>query len=274
MSHSNADDIERALGMMLAVQADASEMHYLTMPGDPPSKARPRFGKGGNVFTPAESRKAEKRTSGLLRESFTEPMTGNVALVAIFHRSGRQRIDVDNMLKHVCDAANGIIWDDDSQVTAILGVAELDSERPRTLLVVSPHVSTLTRGTDATKPCERCTKPFSIIGINAARKYCSTACGYAARVNSREPVECRQCGETFRRSTNRQVLCSPGCRVEWLRGSRKAAAKPNSYCTECAAELSHKRGGRCRACWKKSPLAIPAEAPPITESIYEEGTLL
>lgn len=39
------------------------------------------------------------------------------------------------MFKHVCDAGNGILWLDDSQITAKYGGIELDRHRPRTILV-------------------------------------------------------------------------------------------------------------------------------------------
>lgn len=139
---------DRALGerLMGLLAPGAPSSWGLTIPGEPPTKARPRF-SNGRVYKLEADQEAETATGWHLRKRFRRPLTGNVALGAIFFRPDRRRIDVDNMLKHLCDAANGIVWLDDSQVTALAGFAELDVEAPRTLIVIAPHVSTLERGT-------------------------------------------------------------------------------------------------------------------------------
>ena len=57
-----------------------------------------------------------------------------------FYRSTRQVVDLDNLLKHLHDAAEGVIWVNDCQITAY-GVIELhlDREDPRTDLAVEIH---------------------------------------------------------------------------------------------------------------------------------------
>lgn len=80
-----------------------------------------------------------------LRNAVRRPFTGNVGLVCLFFRPDRQRIDVDNLLKHVCDAANGVLWVDDTQCTAIAGVIGLDRDDPRTVIAVGVHESTMIR---------------------------------------------------------------------------------------------------------------------------------
>jgi Holliday junction resolvase RusA-like endonuclease len=257
-SHTPAEhyrqDATRAIELLHAVAGDLHDVHYTLMEWEPASKARPRFAKGGRTYTPAESRKAEARTAAWLRQCFDEPMTGNVALACLFFRPNRQRIDVDNMLKHVCDAANGIIWHDDSQVSSVTGVIELDPDRPRTLLAVSPHMSTMTRGTDATYPCGQCGRPIPMNGQTKRRKTCSSDC--AARIRGFEPLDieipCAECGQPFRRTTRAQRLCSPECRADRVRGSNKMRAQPKSECLDCGRVLTHHRGGRCRECWRLS----------------------
>ncbi|MER7070949.1 RusA family crossover junction endodeoxyribonuclease [Terrabacter sp. NPDC000476] len=247
------DDIERGFGVLLSIAGDATDLHYALIPGAPASKSRPRFGKGGRVYTTTEQRAAEDRTANILRESFPEPFSGNVALACVFYRPDRQRIDADNMLKHVCDAANGVLWHDDSQVTAIVGIVELDADRPRTLITVAPHLTSMTRGTDAHYPCAVCEKPITMAGQGKLRKTCSRDCAAAARGFSllTEPVPCAQCGQPFKRSTTAQTMCSPECRIESFRKKRKAAAKPFSRCSDCGLPLTHYRGGRCRSCWRE-----------------------
>jgi len=247
-------DADRAIRLLNAVAGDLYDVHYTLLEWEPASKARPRFGKGGRTYTPAESRKAEARTTAWLRRCFEEPMTGNVALACIFFRPNRQRIDVDNMLKHVCDAANGVIWNDDSQVTSVTGIVELDPDRPRTLLAVAPHLSTMTRGTDATYPCAQCGRPIAMDGRGNKRKTCSREC--AARMRGFEPLDieipCAECGQPFRRTTRAQRLCSPACRANLIRGRNRERAKAKSECLDCGRLLTHHRGGRCRDCWRRS----------------------
>ncbi len=248
-------DLVRAVGMVVAIGGLEHDVGASVMDGDPYSKSRPRFSRNGKTYVKKADRLAEDRTGWWLRTQRATPMTGNVALACIFYRSNRQRIDVDNMLKHVCDAANGILWTDDSQCTALLGVAELDEHNPRTVIAFAPHVSTLTRGSDAIRECLRCGKPFNIVGIYKHKKYCTTECASLGRSGSwlAEPVACAQCGQKFRRTTKTQKLCSPECRADAIRGRNKARSVPLSRCAECGKQLTHHRGGRCRECWRANP---------------------
>ncbi|MFJ6014532.1 RusA family crossover junction endodeoxyribonuclease [Streptomyces sp. NPDC092952] len=137
-------DQERARLLASVLAPGVSEYVVLLMEGDPASKARPRFG-GGRTYKTAADTAAETATGWALRRSFRQPWTGNVGLGCVFFRPNRQRIDTDNLVKHVCDAGNGIAWVDDAQITAEFGVVELDVEHPRTLIVVTRHVSSLDR---------------------------------------------------------------------------------------------------------------------------------
>ncbi|MCX4606900.1 RusA family crossover junction endodeoxyribonuclease [Streptomyces anulatus] len=248
-------DLTRALAMCAALSPQSDGMTYLVLPGDPYSKSRPRFSRNGKTYVKKEDRDHEQLTGLRFRQVFKQPKTGNVALGCIFFRPNRQRIDADNMLKHVCDAANGIVYLDDSQVTAVLGIVELDAENPRTVVMVADHVSTLTRGTDAMVPCEFCREPMVVVGKNKARRYCGKACTYKARGHDLSVlVPCRQCSKPFRRTTVAQKMCSPECRADSVRGRNKARAQPRSECTECGKKLAHTRGGRCRNCWRAAPL--------------------
>lgn len=228
---------------------------YTVIEGAPPSKSRPRFGKGGRVYTPLRDVVLEEADrmhfEGLVEDD--GPFTGNAALVCLFFRPNMQRIDADNMLKHVCDAANGVLWVDDSQVTGIAAVVELDAARPRTVVLAVPHTSSMERGSNRERSCAECGGQYVPTYRNAA--YCGKACGLAARSPLREAVKCKQCGELFKRTTTTQVLCSSACRAASITGRNKARAtdRPYSRCSECDAQLAHRRGGRCRDCWKASP---------------------
>jgi Holliday junction resolvase RusA-like endonuclease len=246
-------DTERAMRLCEALAPGTGEMRVLVIDGEPPSKSRPRFTRNGRPYRTREDVDAEERTATRLRAIFTEPWTGNIALGCVFFRPNKQRIDVDNMLKHVCDAANGIAWVDDSQVTAVYGVAELDIQHPRTVLVFARHQSTLTRGTDNMRPCEHCGTPFPLVG-KATKRFCGGDCSRKARGRDlSEPVPCKQCGAPFRRRTKAQIMCSRECRVEHQRGRNRARGIPRSMCEDCGKRLSHSRGGRCRDCWRANP---------------------
>lgn len=249
-------DVERCLDMYDALGSMGYDdtMAMVTIPGAPWSKARPRFGKG-RTFTSRDDVDAEKRTGTYLRQAVTAPFMGNVFIGCLFFRPNRQRIDTDNLLKHVCDAATGILWKDDSQCTGLMGVLELDPERPRTVVIIGRHQSTLKRGVDAFVDCLVCQGPIYLDQCNGkVRKTCSPECrakaqgkGYATL---REPVECPQCGQPFKRSNHAQKLCSEQCRRDLIRGKARAAWSPFSRCVDCDKELAHRRGGRCRECWK------------------------
>ncbi|MFF4388517.1 RusA family crossover junction endodeoxyribonuclease [Streptomyces sp. NPDC001552] len=138
-------DRERAGLLAQAIAPGAADVRVLVYDGPPASKARPRFTKEGGAYKSTKDRDAEQRTALRIKSAFPRPWTGNLALGCVFFRPDRQRVDVDNLLKHVCDAGNGIGWVDDEQITAVYGVAELDAARPRTLLVVARHLSSLDR---------------------------------------------------------------------------------------------------------------------------------
>jgi Holliday junction resolvase RusA-like endonuclease len=251
---SVGSDIDRALGIysMIATKGPDETLFVVTIPGAPPSKARHRHGQG-RTFKTAKDIANESHTAGHLAAVVPEPFTGNVAIGCMFYRPNRQRIDVDNMLKHVCDAAKGILWIDDSQATAVFGVVELDPDEPRTVVVIGRHSSTLERGTDAVYPCAVCGKPIQRDSKKFV-KTCSKSC--AVRARGGKPLEaefqCAHCGKPFRRTTSYQTMCSAECRAASFSGKRRAARRYVD-CIDCGKQLTHGReGSRCRDCWRAS----------------------
>lgn len=123
----------------------------LTIPGTPWSKQRPRIskavaGKSRRTHQPAADRNAEKQTRDYLQENWPhDPLTGNVWLTARFWRPTRQVVDLDNLVKHLQDAATGVLWVNDAQVTAITAALDLDRDNPRTEFWIEEHVTGLTR---------------------------------------------------------------------------------------------------------------------------------
>jgi len=117
------------------------------IPGQPETKVRHRTGPDGVAYTDPQASAAERATAQHLRAMVAGrgPLPGNLALGCVFFRSHRGHIDSDNLVKHVCDAGNGVAWIDDVQITAQLGVIEYDPVHPRTLIVVGPHHSSMDR---------------------------------------------------------------------------------------------------------------------------------
>lgn len=215
-------ELDRMLNLASFLCAPTSRLHMVTIPGPPVSKSRPRFTRSGHAYSTKGQRDAEEV---------------------------RQRIDTDNLLKHVCDAANGILWEDDSQVTAVYGAMELDPDEPRTVVIVGEHSSSLTRGSDATRPCANCGAPMDVVKIRDSRKTCSPRCkAELAGISLADPVSCPTCAEPFRRQTASQTYCSVPCVPR--KGRPRTKTAPERTCQDCNGPVS--RGGRerCRECWK------------------------
>lgn len=248
-------DVDRMLGMFSALNLGQSDsMAMITIPGAPWSKSRPRFTKAGRTYANPEDQDAEERTAWHLKRVVKEPYSGNVGLACLFFRPNRQRIDADNLLKHVCDAGNGVLWNDDSQCTAIMGVVELDADRPRTVVAIGEHVSTLKRGSDDTVDCQSCGTPIALSSRMRGHppKTCSRECRQASLGYPQlaDLVPCLECGKKYRRRVRTQKFCSETCRTDSIRNKAKAKFTPHSKCSDCGKQLAHRRGGRCRDCWK------------------------
>ncbi|MFI5776974.1 RusA family crossover junction endodeoxyribonuclease [Nocardia sp. NPDC051570] len=246
----------RVSGLLRALggNVESGDFRIVTIPGPPWSKSRPLFGKG-RAYKSRDDADAETRSGMFLHNAVREPYTGNVGIACLFFRQNRQRIDTDNLLKHVCDASNGVIWKDDSQCTAAAGVLELDAGNPRTVVAVGQVASTLVRGTDAFTLCKVCGAKIFMEGQRGSQPdTCSPACRHRALgyPSLSEPVPCAHCGNLFRRKTRARKLCSIQCNSDYRRERKRATAPAKSACPDCGRELSHNRGGRCRDCWKLS----------------------
>ncbi len=108
-----------------------------TVPGKPVGKARPRLGRGGRVYTPAATTKAERAVANAWRAQVgiihTGPVHVTLAIafavpksIAKAERARRleagwhtHKPDIDNVVKLVLDALNGVAYDDDTQVVSI-----------------------------------------------------------------------------------------------------------------------------------------------------------
>jgi Holliday junction resolvase RusA-like endonuclease len=179
MTGRDSEDLQRATALVLAAGALDHTMYSFRIEGEPLATARARAGYRGGFYTPDKTTTAEDEIAWFLRSARGEPFTGNVAVAAVFYRSNRHRIDVDNLLKTVLDGItkSRVVWQDDSHVTAVAGIVELDAEWPRTAVAIAPHSSTLTRGVDSfTHKCETCGKAYRPHRSASPSRYCSRKC--------------------------------------------------------------------------------------------------
>lgn len=231
----------------------------LTIAGNPYSKARPRVTSRGTYTPAAQKANADALAWDIRIACQHRPFTGNVAVDLTFYRRNRQRIDLDNLIKQVLDAANGVAWLDDSQVTAITAKLHYDPADPRTDLVITDDESTMERGTKAfhvEASCERCGSRFTYRPYPSQRapRYCSQSCTLEAT--------CEECGRWFRKQDRRQRFCSRPCAARSratrtkISNAAKARARPPNYCRRCNARLARGPSVLCRDCW----FAIPSHS--------------
>lgn len=99
-----------------------TKLHFIVST-NPIPKARPRLGKGGNVFTPSKTVAYEGIVSWECKVAMLEQridlFKGDIGIIITFHRSDKLRADSDNLTKSVLDACNGVAFHDDSQVLGI-----------------------------------------------------------------------------------------------------------------------------------------------------------
>lgn len=215
--------------------------------GEPLGKQRPRFTRAGGVYTPSATRAYETalRNLFLAETKFALPdRESRFALRCRFYRSSRQRIDCDNLIKAISDAATKVVWADDSQVMEVVGKLFLCDPNPRAEVLIHRIEDTAPK-----KKCEVCGKAFVTYPSWESRRHCSNECSSVA---SRVTLKCPECGVEFtvpRHQTRRnRIYCSKSCGVK---SSRRAAgvATPKSRCLVCGAGVSKPKYKICRACF-------------------------
>lgn len=259
---------------------DTEKIVYFVHEGDPVSKARARFNlKTKRVYTPERTQTAQEAIAWRFRAAVRDaPWVGNIALVAVFYRSNHQRIDADNLMKLVMDAGTQSgIWKDDCQVTHQLSVVELDAERPRTIVALSPVTSSLNRHPDIEFICQRCgvtfARPRVYASGRAPQKYCSSAC----RAEPLGMACCPKCDTVFDRKKAGQRYCSDACRLSCV-GRRKSAAqqRPPALCTKCGDRVSRREYLFCAKCrrkgWKPGSKSKPKVASALNGSLVRRRT--
>ena len=135
----------------------------LVIPGEPQAQQRPRFttrGGGPHAYDPAKSRHAKRGIGVIAAEKMAglDPMTGPLELTVIVRRtppvswSKRRRAeaigqgitgkpDIDNYVKLVQDALNGIVYEDDKDITELHARKVYTDGDPETEIIIRRLVS-------------------------------------------------------------------------------------------------------------------------------------
>jgi Holliday junction resolvase RusA-like endonuclease len=109
------------------------------IPGSPVSKERARRGRNGRFYTPAKTRNAENTVVACVRQAIPGLQVDEASVFrveVVFHTATRRRRDIDNMLKLLLDALNGVVWHDDSQIQEVSMSLSRNSANPRTVFSV------------------------------------------------------------------------------------------------------------------------------------------
>lgn len=181
-----------------------------TLDVNPTTKARARV-VNGRAFTPAATKEAEEEIAWLLKAAGAKPnLYDDLRIELAFRTATAQRRDLDNLVKLVLDASNGVLWHDDVQVTKL--EARVIRGHP------NPGID-LRLTIDEPRPhdCETCGTALTTQQSRKGQQYCSNEC------YGKEQRQMRSSGE---RHTG-----PPTCR-------------------DCDAPLGDARSTRCRPCFK------------------------
>lgn len=132
-----------ALPPMPPLDAPAVLSISFVLDGPPAAKQRPRRAAHGAFYTPKETMAAERAVQtaawaalarhGLMR---TWPLGAYYRVTVRAFYANARRTDVDNAVKLAADAANKILWTDDSQIIDLIATRRVDREHPRTEVTV------------------------------------------------------------------------------------------------------------------------------------------
>lgn len=109
-----------------------------TVPGRAVSKHRPRTVQGRNgtrTFTPRSTKDFERDVAFEAKAARVRRIPGAVRIVLRFFDGHG---DWDNLAKAICDALNGIAYDDDRQIVEAHVYLTKGEGKPRTEVEVSP----------------------------------------------------------------------------------------------------------------------------------------
>lgn len=108
----------------------------IEIPGTPVPKQRPRL-VSGRVFTPSKTHAAEELIAWKARAAGVRISTDVVSVTVGFYFTGQRRGDIDNLVKTVLDALNGVAYVDDRQVLHLQAAVVLGASEAKTVIEVN-----------------------------------------------------------------------------------------------------------------------------------------
>ena len=107
--------------------------------GSPIPKARARKGCSGVWYTPQSTVRYEGavRMVAACARPASWSLTGRYSVTVHCYFGDARHRDLDNVLKSVCDALNGVAWADDSQVDVVSAQRQIDRDNTRTAVTIS-----------------------------------------------------------------------------------------------------------------------------------------
>lgn len=108
-----------------------------TIPGEPRIQRRHRDRKGGGKFDPSVKDKESFLVQAMAQCNPDEPLTEDLHMILLCY-GAYVRGDIDNYLKFIMDALNGIYYVDDKQFKWVEVMLFKDPKNPRTDVHISP----------------------------------------------------------------------------------------------------------------------------------------
>lgn len=234
--------------------------------GEPIAHERPRLGKASRPYTPQKTRNYKEALAWTIKSKAKDPKNRKDILYgiqAIFYRSNRQRIDIDNLFKTVMDSLTlAGFWTDDAQVREISSRLLKGQKQAKTRFIIYKIANEWLKET--VSECLYCggiisaqkTYPSSI------RKFCSKEC---ASKSKRITIICKWCKKSFEIPRSCAIetsagykyarqFCSRECSINYHQQLKRIGGKESDKwkCQICGGRVSRKEYIMCRACSMKA----------------------
>jgi Holliday junction resolvase RusA-like endonuclease len=94
--------------------------------------------KAGGGYQPKRLTEWQENIGWVAKEAMgiRPPIKSDAEVWIAFYRKDNRRVDLDNLSKAVLDACNGIIWEDDRQVTQLHLSKYKDKDNPRVEITI------------------------------------------------------------------------------------------------------------------------------------------
>lgn len=225
----------------------------VTVLGEPIPRARPRF-VNGHAYMPKRCSNYIANAAQLIALHLPKGHStdGVFGVYAAFHRSDRHRVDVDNLLKGILDAATrSQLWNDDSQVQEIGAKLFLASTDPRAEVTVFRPLDE-----SPTEKCEVCGAPKKWYR-SYQRRFCSLACQRSHEQARRIRLTCAECGSPFTTlpclAGRKPRFCSRKCTAAHYGRRKTVMDGPATWrCSVCGGPVSRHEYNRCWSCFHES----------------------